>query len=47
MGLIQNYDSLNISPTRKIVLDLIEVGLQSLQPENVLQKNISLLNNEL
>ncbi len=47
MGLIQNYDELNISPDRKIILDLIEDGLSSLQPENVLKNNISLNNNIL
>lgn len=42
MGLIQNYEALNSSTERKIVLDLIEEGLFSLQPENVLKNNIVL-----
>lgn len=37
VSLIKNYDSLNISPQRKIVLELIEAALSSIQPENVLK----------
>jgi glycerate-2-kinase/transketolase N-terminal domain/subunit len=40
--LIQNYDKLNTTSERKLLLELIEAGLSSLQPENVLSKNISL-----
>ncbi len=47
MGLIRNYNVLNLSADRKIILDLIEEGLSSLQPENVLNNNISLSNNIL
>lgn len=37
MGFIKNYDQLNISPQRKIVLDLIEAAIESIQPEKVLE----------
>ncbi len=47
MRLIQNYDDLNITPERKILLDLIETGLQSIQPENVFRKNVRLDGNIL
>lgn len=45
MKLIQNFDVLATTPERTIVLSLIEAGLESLQPDVVLQKNISLENN--
>lgn len=44
MGLIRNFDILNTSHERKILLDLIEAGLLSLQPEEILNKNIDLEN---
>lgn len=47
MGLIQNYDRLNTTPERKIVLDILEAGLNSIQPEVILHKNISVQNNVL
>ena len=47
MHLIKNYDQLNLSPERKILLDLTEEGLDSIQPENVFSKNISLNENVL
>ncbi|MDO8627783.1 MAG: DUF4147 domain-containing protein, partial [Candidatus Diapherotrites archaeon] len=40
--LIKNYNVLNKNPQRKICLDLIEVALLSIQPENVIPKNFSL-----
>ena len=40
MPIIKNYDELNTSSERKIVLDLIEAGLKSIQPENVFEKNV-------
>ncbi|MBI2613870.1 MAG: DUF4147 domain-containing protein [Candidatus Levybacteria bacterium] len=40
--LIKNFDALNKTPQRKICLDLIESALLSIQPENIIQKNISL-----
>ncbi len=42
MNFIKNYDSLAKTSERKIVLDLIETALSSIQPENVISKNISL-----
>lgn len=47
MHIIKNYDELNASPERKILLDLIEAGLNSIQPEEVFSKNISLKENNL
>lgn len=37
MGFIKNFDSLNTTPQRKIVLDLIEAAISSIQPEQVLK----------
>lgn len=42
MGLIKNFDALNISEERKLILDLIETGLESIQPGNVMKNNITL-----
>lgn len=42
MTLIKNYNALNKTPERKICLDLIESALSSIQPKNVINKNISL-----
>lgn len=39
MGYIKNYSSLATSDERKIVLDLIEAAIDSIQPEKVLKKN--------
>lgn len=47
MHIIKNYDELNTSEDRKILLDLIESGLDSIQPEMVFEKNIKLENNLL
>lgn len=47
MGLIKNFDSLNTSSSRKVILELIETGLESIQPKNILNNNISLENNIL
>ncbi len=47
MGLITNYDELAVSPERKIVLDVVNAGLESVQPEHVVQKNFSLHDNQL
>jgi glycerate 2-kinase len=41
MRLIQNSDSLSISPERTVVLELIESALQAIQPTQVLQKRVS------
>lgn len=42
MHIIKNFDSLAISPDRKTILELIEKGLESIQPEQIIQKSISL-----
>ena len=47
MGFIENYSELALSKQRKIVLDLIEVALSSIQPKTVLDKNFVLENEEL
>ena len=47
MGLIKNFDSLNTSSSRKIILELMEAGLESIQPENIFNNNIFLENNIL
>lgn len=39
MGLIINYSELAINEQRKVVLDLIEEALVSIQPQNILSKN--------
>jgi len=40
--LIKNFDPLNKTPERKICLDIAEAALESIQPQNIIQKNISL-----
>src|SRR5260221_14167120 len=47
MGYIKNYQELAITNERKIVLDLIEAGIYSIQPQKVLDDNFSLKNLEL
>lgn len=47
MSLIKNYSSLNKTPERKICLDIVEAGLDSIQPQNIIQKNFSLNSNIL
>lgn len=42
MGFIKNFDQLATSPERKTVLEIIEAGFDSIQPQNVMQKNFSL-----
>ncbi len=37
MGFIKNFDKLSTTPQRKIVLELIETALESIQPEKVLK----------
>lgn len=37
MGLIKNFSELAITPQRKLVLELIEAAILSIQPENVLK----------
>jgi glycerate 2-kinase len=47
MKLIKNFEFLNKTPERKICLDIIEAGLSSIQPQNVIQGMFSLENNVL
>src|SRR3989344_6223455 len=47
MPIIKNYDDLNVSPERKILLDFIETALNFIQPEQVFSKNIKLNDNIL
>lgn len=47
MPIIKNYEDLNVSPERKVLLDLIETALESIQPENVFSNNIKIENNIL
>lgn len=42
MDYIKNYNSLATSNQRRIVLDLIEAAIFSIQPENILDKNFAL-----
>lgn len=42
---IKNYQTLNKSPQRKVVLDLIEAGLSSIQPEEVVRNGLKLQEN--
>lgn len=42
MRLIKNFGELAKTPQRRIVLELIEEGLSAIQPENVIEKNVSL-----
>ncbi|MBI2031648.1 MAG: DUF4147 domain-containing protein [Candidatus Levybacteria bacterium] len=44
---IKNFDNLAKTPNRKIVLELIEAALSSIQPEEVINKNVKLENNKL
>jgi len=39
MGLIKNFDQLATTPERKIILEMIESGLQAIQPQEVLKNN--------
>jgi len=47
MNLIKNFNALAKNETRKICLEIIETGLASIQPQKVVQENISLKNNTL
>lgn len=47
MGLIKNFDTLASTELRKKALQLVEVGLQSIQPQHVLPQEIKIQNNEL
>ena len=45
--LIKNFDALATNSTRKICLEILEEGLASIQPQKVIQENISLKDNTL
>jgi len=47
VGYIKNYEALATSDERKIVLDLIEAAVASIQPELILRKNFSLQSKKL
>ena len=47
MSIISNFDSLAVTPERKLVLELVEAALLSIQPDVVFKKNISLNENSL
>lgn len=47
MGFIKNYDALAKTPQRKVVLDLIEEGLDAIQPEKVINQEIKLQDKKL
>lgn len=47
MGYIKNYSELAFNESRGIVLDLIETAINSIQPQNVLNKNFILKDAEL
>lgn len=42
MNIIRNFSSLAISPTRKIALNILEAGLEAIQPEKVLGEALNL-----
>lgn len=45
--IIKNFDALATTPQRKNLLEIIKVGLSSIQPDEVLRKNFKLENNIL
>lgn len=47
MGVIKNYDKLNLNENRKIALDLIETAFASITPEEIFKKNFSLSPNKI
>ncbi len=47
MRIIKNFDELAVTKERKICLEIIEAGLSSIQPEKIIEKNISLTNSIL
>lgn len=47
MGLIKNFDQLANTELRKKALSLVEAGLQAIEPQEVLQKNITCSNDIL
>lgn len=47
MHIIKNFDQLVSTPQRKIVLEIIEEALYSIQPQKIVQKNLSIINSTL
>lgn len=47
MGLIKNFHDLATTPERKILLEVIEAGLDAIQPDRVIRKKIRLQGNLL
>lgn len=47
MGFIKNYSELAINDDRKIILDLVESALSSIQPQTVMSENFTLDNSKL
>lgn len=47
MALIKNLDSLATTQLRRNALEIVEAGLESIQPQHILQKNISLESEKL
>ena len=45
--LIKNYDALATSPQRKVALEIVETGFQSIQPSHVMDKHFNLSENTL
>ena len=44
---IKNFQELSKTPERKIILELIEAALSSIQPEEVINKNVNLTDETL
>lgn len=47
MEIIRNFQDLDTTPQRKMVLELVETALESIQPEEVFKKNVRLEGNNL
>ncbi|MDO8620937.1 MAG: DUF4147 domain-containing protein, partial [Candidatus Levybacteria bacterium] len=47
MRIIKNFDELAVTKERKICLEIIEAGISSIQPEKIIEENISLTNSVL
>lgn len=47
MGFVKNFDALASTPERKIVLELIETALESIQPNHVMEHNFVIQENNL
>lgn len=47
MALIKNFDTLATTPLRQKALNIVEAGLEAIQPQNVLGSELRINNNEL